>query len=1337
MLKTNYCEGHVYIRGKVGKQLENLLIDTGASRSLIDLDFLKMSVPDVIIIQEQKYTLKGISGGKIDNRGVVKALKIWIENCEMSLDFIVIANLNEKVILGIDFIDRTKASLDYENHVIFNKQFRTNLLKLENNPQYYYSVCTMTAVAVKSELDVKCVVTGGGEFEPNSYTYYPDPELWQHGKHLQANGCEVKLLNKEIYARIYNPNTSPILLPKNTCLGKLVPIKKINSYAIGNEHNYERNKMKIKALDIESNSNLTTEQKNQLKKLLHVFLDIFAIDRSELGVCNILEHEIKTTTDEPVRSKFRKIPLHLLKDVETEVSDLLANNIIEPSESAYSSPAMVIKRNNKTRLILDYRNLNKVIERSQNPVPAAVTILSQLGNDNRYFSNFDMKDGYFQVKLTDETKHKTAFSVPLIGHFQFIRVPLGISSAPAMFQGLTDRLLENISSSVALGYLDDIISTSATFEQGLTNLRKLFKRFREANLKLNPFKTKLMCQKIKFLGVWISEAGISPDEDKINAIREMSQPRTKRQCQSFLGCVNFFRAHVKNLACTIKPISDTLAGKKFCWTAEAGDAFEKTKLLLTSAEILIFPDTDKTMHIFTDSSEYALGGSIMQLTDTEYRPICYGSRVLGPTERNYPTIKKELLALKHFTKLWYYYLMGKKFVAHVDARALTGKNFLNTTNCSTMLRWLMELTEFDFEIVYQKGTSNVVADALSRLPRTSDQFYNWYKTELNPDKPRQAMINTVKVSETLSDLVKLQGDDSTLQLVAQWLKASCKPDKIPNTDRADLKQYHEKFDQLSLDTQGRIIYEYFSQKTQKSRKLICVPEVLKKEILYLNHDHATAGHLSYKKCLERILQKFYWPTIRKDTEHYTRLCEVCFRTNLKYAKKPKVPMTIFTANLPGEFLCCDLIGPLTPSNGKKWIFTMTDKFSRYSRAVALSNSKAETLARALLDEWIANEGLFKVLLTDQGPNLTTSAVMLELYKVLQIDKRQTTPYRPSTNGLVERFNRSIINIVKKYVQEFPKNWSYKLNLACLAHNTAYSESTQLTPFELMRGRSCLLPHDLVFDTHTSTFYRDQQHYHAKIYFEIREIWDLARKNNLKYAIQTKIRHDGKSKQCFEYKPGNLVLVWKPIKEENYRKFRNNFIGPLKVLAKLSDYTYKLVNPKNGKISVENYESMRYYNVKLRKNNKSAPEICPKSKNRIPFNSEDSSDEIVPDSGLIMEEEVTSYSPNPEVINVTLKPGIDTAGQGVDDIATGIALNEGTGVNSSGQNCNQAGIDREPASTSDRNRSEKIKISGGRDADIPPELLTDSDSDDENNNGRPKRSSKQIDRLQLTHGGQKY
>ena len=216
-IKANYCEGHVYISGRIGKQQVNLLIDTGASRSLIDLDFLKMSVPDVIIIQEQKYTLKGISGGKIDNKGVVKALKILIENCEVSLDLIVIANLNEKVILGIDFIDKSKASLDYENHVIFNKKFRTNLLKLEDNPQYYYNVRTMTAVAVKNEQDVKCLITGEGEFKPNSYTYYPDPELWQHGKNLQANGCEVKLLNKEVYARIYNPNNSPILMPKNTC----------------------------------------------------------------------------------------------------------------------------------------------------------------------------------------------------------------------------------------------------------------------------------------------------------------------------------------------------------------------------------------------------------------------------------------------------------------------------------------------------------------------------------------------------------------------------------------------------------------------------------------------------------------------------------------------------------------------------------------------------------------------------------------------------------------------------------------------------------------------------------------------------------------------------------------------------------------------------------------------------------------------------------------------------------------------------------------------------------------------------------------------------------------
>ena len=688
------------------------------------------------------------------------------------------------------------------------------------------------------------------------------------------------------------------------------------------------------------------------------------------------------------------------------------------------------------------------------------------------------------------------------------------------------------------------------------------------------------------------------------------------------------------------------------WTEEADVAFEAAKKALISAEILIFPDVSLPMHLYTDASEIAIGGAIMQKIDNKMKPICYGSRVLQPTERNYSTVKKELLALKHFVKLWYYYLIGKRFTAHVDARTLTGKNFLSTTNCSTLLRWLMELAEFQFDIVYESSKSNLLADTLSRLPATSDQFYNWYKNEVNPDKPRQAVIKVVQPCNSANNeliepkcntdhdlqtksIAQLQSEDPVISTVKSWLQENKRPDKIQNYTDLDLKTYYEKFDRLSLEADNTLKFKFFNNKTQQTVNLICVPKSLRTKIMELNHDNPIGGHYGHLKCLHKTRTKYYWPSMSKEIRNYVQLCEICYRTNLKFAKKPKNKLSIFTANYPGEFLCCDLIGPLTQSKGYKWIVTMTDKFSRYSRAVPIINATSEQIAKVLLNDWISHEGLFRILLTDQGANLTTSKIMIELYKVLQIDKRQTSGYRPSVNGLVERYNRSLITILKKYVQEFPNTWSDKLKLACLAYNTAINEGTQLSPFLIMRGRECALPHDLLFDTHTTTYYRDGLQYQSETYFKIRKIWDIARENNLKYNMQMKRRHDQKVKDQVVYKPNDLVLIWKPIKEKTYRKFQNNFIGPMKVVSRISDYNYKVLNEKTGKISVTNFEAMRFYSPNLRKSpvktktkDKQSPQIL--------NDSDDSDDEITftlpyleiasPQSNVIENASITDTEP---------------------------------------------------------------------------------------------------------------
>ena len=255
-----------------------------------------------------------------------------------------------------------------------------------------------------------------------------------------------------------------------------------------------------------------------------------------------------------------------------------------------------------------------------------------------------------------------------------------------------------------LNFIDDIIAASVTFEEMCGTLTEVFSRLRKASLRLNPKKCDLFMTNIRFLGMILSKDGISVDPEKTAAVRNMPMPKTKKQCQRFLGAASWFRNHMENFALVAKGLTDSLKGDKFIMTDAARKSVEDLKKLMCNPPILIFPDLNREMLLYTDASNLALGAVIGQEIDGKFHPIAYGSKVLTTCQAAYPSFKKEFLALKHFIEHWRFYLMYGTFKAYVDMAAIVGDKFLNKTTSITLLRWILSLSSYSFTLHHKAGS---------------------------------------------------------------------------------------------------------------------------------------------------------------------------------------------------------------------------------------------------------------------------------------------------------------------------------------------------------------------------------------------------------------------------------------------------------------------------------------------------------------------------------------------------------------------------------------------------------------------------------------------------------
>ena len=787
--------------------------------------------------------------------------------------------------------------------------------------------------------------------------------------------------------------------------------------------------------------------------------------------------------------------------IDTEVETMLQEGVIEPSSSAWSSPVVVVrKKDGKPRFCIDFRRVNDVTVKDAYPLPQVTATLDKL-RGARYLTTLDLKSGYWQVPLSPDSRPITAFTVPGKGLFQFRVMPFGLHSAPATFQRLLDSVIGPALEPNVFVYLDDIVIVSRTFKEHLTLLADVFRRLREARLRLNPEKCYFCVNRLKYLGHVIDREGIRTDPDKVSAVEGWPEPQTVKQIRQFLGMASWYRRFIENFSTIAEPLTRlTKKNARWKWGTEEYDAFNRLKNALVSAPVLACPDFSRRFFLQTDASTSGLGAVLTQfLDDGGERVIAYASRTLSGAEKNYSATELECLAVVWGIRRMRSYLEGYAFTVITDHQSLKWLQKLEAPT-GRLARWMFELQQFDYDIKYRRGTLNRVADALSRQPEVS---------AIQPIRCR-------------------------------WYNRLCRAVRDDPTAHPDYRIHDDRLTRHILHSLN------FNETPANTQWKICIPREQRKEIMHQYHDAPTAGHGGIAKTIARIASKYYWPGMLREIAAYVRGCQTCL-AHKPLQQKPAGQMHATDVARPWEHVTTDLVGPLPRSRqGHTWLLMTQDRFSKWVELVPLRKATADAVTRAITDRVIMRHGKPEIVISDNGTQFKSTSMTARL-RAFGIQHR-TAPVRAPHCNPVERTNRTIKTMVAQYVGQDHRAWDEHIPALQFAYNTAPHDATGYTPAYLNCGRELALPSPLPEPRNDDEETPDDVHRRLEEAYEVVKV-------NLARAFQRQEHHYNLRRRGWQPRVGDIV--WKKQYQLSNKsqainsKLAPKYIGPLEVRRKIS------------------------------------------------------------------------------------------------------------------------------------------------------------------------------------------
>lgn len=933
-------------------------------------------------------------------------------------------------------------------------------------------------------------------------------------------------------------------------------------------------------------------QRHKLQLVLWRHGKLFDL-RQPSVVDTTVKHALETGNHPPIHTPPYRVSYKDEQTQRNEIDKLLKQGVIEESSSPWSSPIVLVrKKDGSIRFCVDFRKLNNITVKDAFPIPRIEDIFDHL-SDAQFYTTIDFKAGYFQVELDPKDRPKTAFSTR-DQHYQFTVLPQGVTNGPPAFQRIVSRILGPTRWRHSLAYLDDVIIYSKTFGEHLDHLDDILHRLNAANFRLNVEKCHIAMKSINYLGHHIEAGTIRPNSDNIRALLETQRPTTAKEAFRFVKAAEYYRKFIPNFSIIAQPLHqyapttmDQRAQKSQSTRIELSEdairAFDQLKRILTHDLVLHIPDRQLPFKIQTDASKAGIGAVLMQTHPHGDLPIAYISKKLTTTQMNWPATEQECYAIIYAIEKWHKYLDGRPFVIETDHKPLLPFNMKQQLNPKCE-RWRLRLQQYRFTIRYIKGKHNNMADYLSRSPvetasSDEDDYVATRSQETQTDTATSVCVVTSVVTRAkkkqLTEAERNENLDDFRSCEEQQLERNATQEgerscaekttdsstfgydnKIIPFTYEDLKELQSNDEEVkNIKENIEECKEYFIQDELLMKKASPpVPFVprgrIRNDIIKIYHDTpANGAHFGEEKTITKIQQRYFWPKMTVDIRNHLKSCIPCLQNNHRRQKSPGFLKPIEPPEGIWQLLTMDFHGPIIPTTraGNKYIIALTDVLSKFVITKAVRDSTAATAAKFLMEEVILKYGTPKAILTDNGTHFTAS-MMNELFKRIGVTHLYSTPYHPMTNGQVERYNATMDAKIAALSNEKRTNWDEQLQFVTFNYNTSVHATTEHAPFEMMYGRSPMLPFDQ--QQPVAVLAKDPNHV-KKLRQYLSTMTDNAKRNIRLQQQKYKERYD-RHRRHPTYNRNDLVLV-KAIHRRN--KLDVRYEGPYRITEQIGTKTF--------------------------------------------------------------------------------------------------------------------------------------------------------------------------------------
>lgn len=731
--------------------------------------------------------------------------------------------------------------------------------------------------------------------------------------------------------------------------------------------------------------------------LLQQYDDLFHLD-SEPARFPAVRLNIPTHAQWPA-PKPRRMSPHIADKIEAQIRDLQALGMVEPSSSTCVSPMVPVRKPHVSgdpnlcdyRLCVDYTTLNDFTPKVPFAQLHTQDVIAGMAG-NLYYAKLDFHKGFFQLPLHEADRQYTAF-LTRKGQFQWTRLPQGVTNGTSIFHTYMQHAFQDMSDRVSV-YVDDIAVHCRSRDIYIATLQEVFSRCRDLHLVLSKPKCQFNLSSIHFLGYLVTAHGWTIPHSRRQALHDLTPPWNTSSTRSFVGLANCFRAFIPNFSALMKPLTRLCSAKvNFTWGKEQQTAFENIKTHAVNAPLLHFVDPTKSLCLFTDASETAFSGVLLQpdyaaipddmiptLDLARSKPVAYVSRCFDDVQSRWSMPEKELFAVYFSVHSLDHFLAGRDFTVFTDH-----KNFLYLQRSASpkLVRWRLDLNQYHMTVRHVAGKANILADHLSR-PRP----HEYHPLPVPGDSTTVAAASTTTLNSSTPSSDSTPSVETLFPLV-----------------HSPLVGHHGIQRTLTL---------------LSARGLTITPDVRQRVIQLIGScaicQKVRAGNTSLQAAL-----------------HTTAVQQ------------------------PFHTLYCDYIGPMPESEtGAKYILVFVDAFTRFCELVPTPDATATSVASALLP-LVGRMGLFQELRSDRGVHFTAAIIesltaSLNIKQVFSLPYRpQAQGIVERLNGEVLRHLRAFTLPLKDNTL-----WSRYLPLVQRILNSQVHTTTGVAPASMLFGNAVSL-----------------------------------------------------------------------------------------------------------------------------------------------------------------------------------------------------------------------------------------------------------------------------------------